>query len=174
METLEKPLLLGEGLGSGPIKVCGVLPWRGECPRAFQEEEGWTVCSGSARNSLRRSSPYFPKSRGVSRADDRKVLSGIIHVLRSGLRSHGCPSRLWALQDPHQPLPPLVGKGIFQLILSELARSAVTEAEADTAPEAGVEAKAGVEPEEVLMIDATYVKAHRTASSLKKGAPTRA
>ena len=65
-------------------------------------------------------------------------------------------------------------KGIVQLILSELARSAGTEAEADTAPEAGAEAKAGVEPEEVLMIDATCVKAHRTACSLKKGAPTRA
>ena len=59
-------------------------------------------------------------------------------------------------------------KGIFQLILSGLARSDGREAEADTAPEAGVE------PEEVLMIDATCVKAHRTASSLKKGAPSRA
>ncbi|CZB13253.1 hypothetical protein FLM9_309 [Candidatus Synechococcus spongiarum] len=35
----------------------------------------------------------------------------------------------------------------------------------DTAPEAGVE------PEEALMIDTTCVKAHRTASSLKKGSP---
>ena len=57
-------------------------------------------------------------------------------------------------------------KGIVQFILSELARSAVTEAEADIAPEAGGE------PEEVLMIDATCVKAHRTASSLEKGAPS--
>ena len=115
---------------------------------------------------LERIKPFFPKSRGVSRVDDRKVLSGIIYVLRSGLRSRECPSRLWTLENPHQPLPPLVGKGVFQLILSELARSAGTEAEADTAPETGVE------PEEVLMIDATCVKAHRTACSLKKGAPT--
>ena len=44
---------------------------------------------------LERIQPFFPKSRG----DNRKVLSGIIHVLRSGLRSRGCPSRLWTLQD---------------------------------------------------------------------------
>ena len=60
---------------------------------------------------LEKIKPFFPKSRGVSRADDRKVVSGIIYVLRSGLRSRGCPSRLWALQNPLQPLPPLVGEG---------------------------------------------------------------
>ena len=59
-------------------------------------------------------------------------------------------------------------KGVVRLILSELARSAGREAETDTAPEAGGE------PEEVLVIDATCVKAHRTASSLKKRAPNRA
>ena len=29
--------------------------------------------------------PFFPKSRDVNRVDDRKVLSGAIHVLRHGL-----------------------------------------------------------------------------------------
>ena len=48
-------------------------------------------------------------------------------------------------------------KGVFQLIFSELARSA------------GTEPEAGGEPEEVLMVDATCVKAHPTACSLKKG-----
>ena len=40
-----------------------------------------------------RTKPFFPKSHGVGRGDDRKVLSGIIHVLRSGLRPRGCPIR---------------------------------------------------------------------------------
>ena len=66
-----------------------------------------------SEEQLERIKPFFPKPRGVSRVDDRKVLSGIIYVLRSGLRSRGCPSRLWTLQDPHQPLPPLVGEGHF-------------------------------------------------------------
>ena len=29
--------------------------------------------------------PFFPKSRGVNRVDDGKVLSGILHVLCHGL-----------------------------------------------------------------------------------------
>ena len=54
---------------------------------------------------------FFPKSRGVSCVDDHKVLSGIIYVLRNGLRSRGCRSRLWTLQNPPQPFPLLVGEG---------------------------------------------------------------
>ena len=34
---------------------------------------------------LNRIKPYFPKSHGVPRVDDRRVLSGIIHVLKRGL-----------------------------------------------------------------------------------------
>jgi transposase len=30
--------------------------------------------------------PYFPLSHGVGRIDDRRVISGIIHVIRNGLR----------------------------------------------------------------------------------------
>lgn len=30
--------------------------------------------------------PFFPKSRGVDRADDRKVLSGIIYIIKNGLQ----------------------------------------------------------------------------------------
>ena len=63
-----------------------------------------------SEEQLERIQPFFPKSRGVSRVDDRKVLSGIIYVQRHGLRSRGCPSRLWTLQNPLQPLPPLVGE----------------------------------------------------------------
>ena len=61
--------------------------------------------------------PNFPNSGGVSRVDEPKVLSGIIDVQRHGLRSRGCPSRPWTLQNPLQPLPPLVGEG-SQLIFS--------------------------------------------------------
>lgn len=46
-------------------------------------------------------------------------------------------------------------KGVFQSIFSELSR-----------PE-------DAEAEEVLMVDATTIKAHRTAASLKKGTPHR-
>jgi putative transposase len=34
---------------------------------------------------------YFPLSHGVPRVDDRKVVSGIIHVIRNGLRWRDAP-----------------------------------------------------------------------------------
>ena len=39
-----------------------------------------------SQEQLERIKPFFPKSRGVSRVDDRKVLSGSIYVQRHGLR----------------------------------------------------------------------------------------
>jgi transposase len=35
--------------------------------------------------------PYFPKSRGRPRVDDRKVISGIVYMLRNGLRWKDAP-----------------------------------------------------------------------------------
>ena len=80
--------------------------------------------------------------------DDRKVLSGIIHVIQKGLRWVDAPAR------PHKTLDNRChccsDKGVFELIFSELPAS--------DAPEP-----------EVLMLDATDVKAHPTASSLNQG-----
>lgn len=36
--------------------------------------------------------PHFPKVRGKPRVDDRRVLSGILHVLRNGLRWRDAPA----------------------------------------------------------------------------------
>jgi len=35
---------------------------------------------------MERLRPYFPKSRGRARVDDRRILSGIIFINRNGLR----------------------------------------------------------------------------------------
>ena len=35
---------------------------------------------------MERISPYFPLSHGVPRVDDRRIISGIIFVIRNGLR----------------------------------------------------------------------------------------
>ncbi len=40
--------------------------------------------------------PYFPKSRGRQRVDDRRVLSGIIFVNRNGLRWCDAPKEYGA------------------------------------------------------------------------------
>ncbi len=100
--------------------------------------------------------PFFPKEWGGKRVDDRKVLCSIIHGTRSSLRWGDAP----AVYDPHKTLYNrrchCSDKGVFDLIFSEL--SASDSAEPPDAPEP-----------EVLMIDATDIKAHPTVSSLNKG-----
>lgn len=41
---------------------------------------------------LNRIKHMFPKPRSVARSDDRMVLSGIIHVIRNGLRWRDAPA----------------------------------------------------------------------------------
>lgn len=100
---------------------------------------------------MARLEPFFPLSHGVPRVDDRRVLSGIIFINRNGLRWRDAP----AAYGPHKTLYNRWVRwsrlGVFARILVELA-----DAGQDTA---------------MLMIDATHLKAHRTASSLrgKKG-----
>ena len=95
--------------------------------------------------------PFFPLSHGVPRVDDKRVLSGIIFINRNGLRWRDAPSAY----GPHKTLYNRFVRwsrlGVFARILFELAREGQ-----DTS---------------MLMIDATHLKAHRTASSLrgKKG-----
>ena len=104
---------------------------------------------------IRRLEPFFPKSRGRARVDDRRVLSGIIFVYRNSLRWRDAP----AVYGPHKTLYNRWIRwsrmGVFARMLIELAGQ-------------GQETK-------TVMIDATHLKAHRTASSLRaqKGAPTR-
>ncbi|WP_227004864.1 IS5 family transposase [Acetobacter senegalensis] len=92
--------------------------------------------------------PFFPKSHRRPRVYDRRVLSGIIFVNRNGLRWHDAP-REYA---PHKTLwKRWITMGIFIRMMDGLA--------------------AGKAEPQTVMIDATYLKAHRTASSLrlKKG-----
>jgi transposase len=56
--------------------------------------------------------PHLPTdTRGKPRVDDRRVISGIIHVVKSGGRWVDAPSVYWTAQDPLQPFPALVGQG---------------------------------------------------------------
>lgn len=94
--------------------------------------------------------PYFPLSHGVERVDDRRVTSGIMYVLNHGLQWKDAPKDY----GPHKTL---YNRFIRWSRLGALNR--IFEALAG---------KAG-QPNR-LMIDATPLKAHRTAASLlKKG-----
>jgi putative transposase len=99
---------------------------------------------------MRRIAPYFPLSHGIARVDDRRVLSGIIFVIRNGLRWRDAPKDYGPHKTIYNRFIRCSRLGVFNKILAELA------------------GKAGA-PDQV-MIDATHLKAHRTAASLlKKG-----
>lgn len=42
---------------------------------------------------LERIKPYLPLSHGIPRVDDRRVVSGIVHVIRHGLRWQDAPQK---------------------------------------------------------------------------------
>ena len=99
---------------------------------------------------MRRIEPYFPLSHGVPRVDDRKVISGIIFVIRNGLRWRDAPADYGPHKTIYNRFVRWSRLGVFSKIFAALASN-------------------GPKPER-LMIDATHLKAHRTAASLlKKG-----
>jgi putative transposase len=49
---------------------------------------------------LKRIEPFFPRTRGIPRVDDPRVVSGIVHVIRNGLRWRDAP----AVYGPHKTL----------------------------------------------------------------------
>ena len=60
---------------------------RRECGGGGMSGQFWLT--GEQVERLR---PHFPKARGKPRVDDRRVLSGILHVLRNGLRWQDAPA----------------------------------------------------------------------------------
>ena len=99
---------------------------------------------------MRRIKPYFPLSHGVPRVDDRKVISGVIFVIRNGLRWRDAPADYGPHKTIYNRFVRWSRLGVFSKIFAALASK-------------------GPKPER-LMIDATHLKAHRTAASLlKKG-----
>ena len=100
---------------------------------------------------MARLEPYLPKSHGKPRVDDRRVLSGIIFINRNGLRWRDAPKEYGPHKTLYNRWKRWSDKGIFAHMM------------------AGLAAEHG--EKKTVMIDATYLKAHRTASSLgaKKG-----
>ena len=99
---------------------------------------------------MRRIEPYFPLSHGIPRVDDRRVISGIIFVIRNGLRWRDAPKDYGPHKTIYNRFVRWSRLGVFNRIFAELARK--------------------VGKPDRLMIDATHLKAHRTAASLlKKG-----
>lgn len=100
---------------------------------------------------MARLQPLFPKSHGRPRVDDRRVLSVIIFINRNGLRWRDAPAEYGPPKTLYNRWKCWREMGVAARIFEGLA----------------------LEPAEpaTIMIDATYLKAHRTGSSLrsKKG-----
>lgn len=98
--------------------------------------------------------PFFPESHGKPRVDDRRVLSGIIFINRNGLRWPDAPREYGPAKTLYNRWKRWGNMSVFAKIMERLASEAAVP--------------------KTVMIDATYLKAHRTASSLglKMGART--
>jgi transposase len=100
---------------------------------------------------MARLEPYFPTSHGKAQVDDGRVLSGIIFINRRGLRWCDAPRE----HGPHKTLynrwKRWSDKGIFAQMMVGLA--------------------ANQGEEKTVMIEAIYLKAHRTVTriGIKKG-----
>ena len=93
--------------------------------------------------------PFFSLSHGVPRVDDRRVISGIIYVLKHGLQWKDAPKSYGSHKTLYNRFRRWTELGVFDRIFSSLAAS-------DGLPD-------------TMMIDATHLKAHRTALNLIKG-----
>ena len=100
---------------------------------------------------MERLRPFFPLSPGVPRVDDRRVISGIIFLNRNWLHSRDAPVECGPHKTRYNRWVRGGQLGVFAWMLVELS------------PEG--------RDIETVMIDATHLKAHRAASSLrgKKG-----
>lgn len=97
---------------------------------------------------MRRIERHFPLSHGIPRVDDRRGISGIVFVIRNGLRWRDAPRDYGPHKTLYNRLVRWTRLGVFDRIFAALA------------------AKPG-RPDR-LIIDSTHLKAHRTAASLLK------
>jgi len=102
----------------------------------------------------RRIEPRLPKGvRGKKRVDDRRVISGIVHILKSGCRWSDCPEAYGPATTIYNRFARWARRGIWESLFRELAGSGRS---------------AGTQ-----MIDSTHVKAHRSAAGGKGGSRNR-
>jgi transposase len=93
---------------------------------------------------------YLPTDvRGVPRVDDRRVISGIVHVLRSGCRWCDCPEDYGPYTTIYNRFVRWARRGIWENLFRELS--------------------ANGRFADMQMIDSTHVKAHRSAAGGKGG-----
>jgi transposase len=111
-------------------------------------------CFWLSADQFARLAPHLPTdTRGKPRVDDRRVISGIVHVLKSGGRWVDAPAVYGPRKTLYNRFVRWAAKGVWTAIFHALA-------------------SAGGPPAQVL-IDSSAVKAHRCASGGKGGSSRR-
>src|SRR5512132_3890703 len=99
--------------------------------------------------------PFIPSNRrGVKPKNNRRILSGIMHVLKSECRWVDCPPEYGPAKTVYNRFNRWSAQGIWQSIFEAAAEPA--------------------EPPERMALDSTHVKAHRCAGGGKGGASEQA
>ena len=98
--------------------------------------------------------PFLPTDvRGNPRVDDRRVISGILHVLKSGCRWIDCPAEYGPHTTIYNRFVRWAKRGVWERMFIELSRRGrLTETQS---------------------IDSTHIKAHRSAAGGKGGSKIR-
>jgi transposase len=93
--------------------------------------------------------PHLPTNQpGAHRTDDRRVISGIIHVLRSGCRWQDCPACYGPPTTIYNRFHRWSARGIWRRLFDALVQTS---------------------DRDIHMIDSTTAKAHRSAAGGKGG-----
>lgn len=97
--------------------------------------------------------PLLPDLGGKPRVDDRRVLSGILHRFREGLRWRALPAAYGPRTTVFNRFNRWSQRGLWQDIFAALVACA--------------------DPPCIAMVDSTAVRAHRSAAGAKGGSKTR-
>jgi transposase len=106
-----------------------------------------------SKGTLLATSPSIQPNSLNERADDRRVISGIVHVLKSGCRWCDCPPEYGPPTTIYNRFVRWARRGIWENLFRELAGNG--------------------RATDTQMIDSTHVKAHRSASGGKGGSRSR-
>lgn len=93
--------------------------------------------------------PHLPRGRrGAHRVDDRRVISGIVHMLRSGARWRDCPAVYGPYTTIYNRYNRWSQQGVWERIFYALTGKSVVFTGS---------------------VDSTHIKAHRSAAGAKGG-----
>ena len=97
--------------------------------------------------------PLLPRLGGKPRVDDRRVISGILHRYREGLRWRALPAEYGPRTTLFNRFNRWSQRGLWRELLAALAACA--------------------EPPDIVMVDSTSIHAHRSAAGAKGGSTTK-